>query len=78
MNQVWRYDTSTGEHHGIFLRFSDFGGNDVTYTFHRLGSDGMPIVHDNGGRTVDCVGGSMLKKARRVGAVNPGSPWLGQ
>jgi hypothetical protein len=71
MRQVWEYETDTGSTaRGVFLRYSDRGGTDVTYWFHRLADDGAtPITHDNGGATVDLVAGARLKAARRIGAL---------
>ena len=76
MLQVWCYMSSRGTaEYGIFQGYSDFGGTDVTYRFHRLGNDGLPICYDNGGIALDCVSGSSLKAAKRVGAVNKGEAW---
>ena len=71
MRQVWEYTTATGATaRGIFLRYSDRGGTDVTYWFHRLADDGVtPITYDNGGTLIDGVSGARLKAARRVGAL---------
>jgi len=75
MRQVWEYETYDGKHIGLFNNFYDHGGTDVTYQFHRLGADGMPIVYDNGGIRVDMVSGSRLKAAKRIGAVESGKPF---
>ena len=71
MRQVWEYEIAGGvKARGIFMRFSDRGGTDVTYWFHRLGEDGVtPIVGSNGGSTIDSVSGARLKEARCVGAL---------
>jgi len=76
MRQVWKYETSQGWFYGLFKNFSDRGGTDVTYFFHRLGPDGLPIVFENGGIRLDCVSGSRLKAAERVGAVKEGEPFM--
>ena len=79
MRQVWAYTSSAGTaEYGLFMGFSDFGGTDVTYRFHRLGPDGLPITFSNGGIRMDSVSGSSLKKANRVGAVNDGAAWSPQ
>jgi hypothetical protein len=73
MLQVWCYQASRGTvEYGVFTGFSDFGGTDITYRFHRLGNDGLPITYPNGGIALDCVSGSSLKAAKRIGAVKPG------
>lgn len=71
MRQVWEYTTAAGiTARGIFLRYSDRGGTDVTYWFHRLAADGLtPIVYENGGEQIDLVNGARLKAAQRVGAL---------
>jgi hypothetical protein len=67
---VWQYKDATGvERKGAMLRYSDFGGTDVTYWFHRLNENGVPIVHENGGITMDGVSGARLKEAKRIGNV---------
>jgi hypothetical protein len=77
MLQVWVYPTSQGTvEYGVMLGFSDFGGTDITYRFHRLGKDGLPITFDNGGIRLDCVSGSSLKRSQRVGATPSGTPWF--
>lgn len=77
MFQVWRYlDATSVWRYGIMLGFTDFGGTDVTYKFHRLGDDGLPIVFDNGGRLVDFASGERLKQANRVGAVKAGAAYI--
>jgi len=70
---VWQYKDATSViRKGAMLKFSDRGGTDVTYWFHRLGEDGKPIVHDNGGITLDLVSGPRLKAATRIGNVQIG------
>ena len=77
MRQVWRYMASRGTvEYGLFMGFSDFGGTDVIYRFHRLGNDGLPIRYPGGGIALDCVRGSNLKAAQRVGATPDGQPWF--
>lgn len=67
---VWQYEDATGiVRKGAMIKFSDFGGTDVTYWFHRLDQEGKPIVHDNGGITLDLVSGARLKAATRIGNV---------
>lgn len=64
---TWEYTDASGvTRRGHFLRHSDYGGTDVTYTFHRLGDDGFPLASPSGGRIVDCVAGARLKLARRI------------
>ena len=76
MLHVWEYESATGVlSRGVMLGFSDFGGTDVTYKFHRLGDDGHPVVYDNGGRLVDMVSGARLKAAKRLGAVKSGEAY---
>ena len=72
MLQIWEYETYTGKQRGIFAGFSDFGGTDVPYRFHRLDENGLKIESPNGGVHLDVVQGSLLKSAKRIGAVNPG------
>jgi len=73
MLQVWAYpDRADVTRYGVFARFSDFGGTDVSYYFHRLGDDGRVIEYENGGRCLDVVSGARLKTAKRVGAIAPG------
>jgi hypothetical protein len=78
MNQVWIYPASNGcVYHGIFLGFSDFGGTDISYRFHRLDDQGLPIAFTSAdgkhqGIRLDIVSGSSLKRAQRVGAVEIG------
>ena len=77
MLQVWSYMASDGAaYYGVMVGFSDFGGTDVTYRFHRFGDDGLPITFSNGGIRLDCVGGYNLKNAQRVGATHKGAPWF--
>ena len=72
MLHVWEYQDAVGvTRRGVMRGFSDRGGSDVRYRFHRLDESGVPIRHDNGGRTVDIVSGSKLKAARRVGGMSP-------
>ena len=75
MRQVWKYETSNGWQYGLFQGYSDHGGTDITYRFHRLGADGLPICFDNGGIRLDCVSGSRLKAAERVGATKEGEAY---
>lgn len=72
MLQIWEYETANGTQRGIFAGFSDFGGTDVPYRFHRLDENGMKIEYSNGGVHLDVVQGSRLKTAKRIGAVNKG------
>lgn len=77
MLQVWKYrDYMNVERHGIMQGFSDFGGTDVSYRFHQLGEDGLPITFPNGGIRLDIVSGQRLKEAQRVGAVHQGQPYI--
>ena len=72
MMHVWEYQDATGvTRRGVMRGFTDYGGTDVTYRFHRLDNSGAPIRHDNGGRTVDLVSGPALKAAKRVGGMSP-------
>ena len=65
MQQVWEYEDATGAtRRGVMLEFSVRGGSDVTYKFHRLGSDGKPVEFRNGGRCVDYCSGERLKRTR--------------
>ncbi len=65
---VWEYEVAGGcTVQGAMQGFSDFGGTDVSYRFHRLGDDGRPITYDNGGKLLDVVSGYRLKAARRIG-----------
>ena len=65
---VWEYETTAGATvRGAMLGYSDHGGTDVSYRFHRLGEDGRPIRYDNGGILLDVVSGARLKRARRIG-----------
>lgn len=69
MQAIWEYPDATDTmRRGVMLGFSDHGGTDVTYRFHRLDADGKPIEFDNGGRCVDCVSGSRLKRAHNITA----------
>jgi hypothetical protein len=78
VRQVWAYQASDGvTYHGIMTGFTDRGGTDVTYRFHRLGPDGLPIVFDNGGIRLDLISGYALKQAKRIGATPDGQPFLG-
>lgn len=73
MLQIWTYQDAMGvQRFGAMTGFSDFGGTDVPYRFHRLGNDGRVIEYPNGGHMLDVVSGSRLKAARRVGAIAPG------
>ncbi len=64
---VWEYKDATGvKHRGVMMGFSDFGGTDVTYRFHRLDENNTPIVFENGGISLDLVSGARLKEARRL------------
>lgn len=70
MRQVWKYrDAMDVEREGIFLRFTDRGGTDVSYYFHRLGADGQPTTYPGGGYDLDIVSGARLKLATRVRAI---------
>lgn len=73
MLQIWTYQDAMGvQRFGAMVGFSDFGGTDVPYRFHRLGDDGHVIEYPNGGHMLDVVSGGRLKAARRVGAIAPG------
>lgn len=73
MLQIWTYQDAMGvQRFGAMIGFSDFGGTDVPYRFHRLGNDGRVIEFPNGGRMLDVVSGARLQAARRVGAIAPG------
>jgi hypothetical protein len=70
MLHVWEYRDATGvARRGIMRGFTDRGGTDVAYRFHRLDDSGVPIRHPNGGLTVDLVSGPVLKTAKRVGGM---------
>lgn len=72
LHPVWEYQDATGTtRKGVSYGFSDHGGTDVTYRFHRLSDDGKPIRFENGGKLIDCVSGARLKSARRVGSISP-------
>lgn len=77
MRQVWEYMASNNTtQRGLFVKFSDLGGTDITYYFHRLGDDGLVIKYQRDGRHLDCVNGARLKLAHRVGAVaNEDTPY---
>lgn len=64
---VWEYEIYGVTYRGAMLGFSDRGGTDVSYRFHRLGDDGRPIIFDNGGIRLDILSGAPLKAARRIG-----------
>ena len=67
MLSVWKYkDNLSVDCYGIFLKHADFGGTDITYFFHRLGKDGLPIVFDNGGKKMDLVSDTRLKQAEHI------------
>lgn len=67
---VWEYEVlGDAMVRGAMLGYSDHGGTDVSYRFHRLDAEGRPIVYDNGGILMDVVSGSRLKAARRIGNV---------
>ena len=71
MLHIWEYRDATGvTRRGVMRGFTDLGGADVTYRFHRLDDSGVPIRHDSGGRTVDLVSGPALKAAGRVGGMS--------
>ncbi len=54
-NPRWKYQDGRGVWcEGQFVKFTDFGGTDVTYYFRR----------DDG--TLDLVSGSRLKAAQRI------------
>lgn len=64
---MWEYKDAVGvTRRGIFLGYSDFGGTDVSYRFHRLDENEQPIRYDNGGIHLDVVSGSRLKEAKRI------------
>jgi hypothetical protein len=70
MRQVWEYKTAAGVLvRGIWLGYSDRGGTDITYRFHRLDQNNKPITHDNGGIELDLVSGSRLLQAKRIGTL---------
>jgi len=65
---VWQYEDGTGvQRNGAMLGFSDFGGSDITYRYHRLDESGNPIIYANGGIALDLVSGYRLKAAKRIG-----------
>lgn len=65
---IWEYEDATGvTRRGVFHNFTDYGGTDVSYHFHRLDDDGNIIKFENGGRRLDIVTGERLKQARIVG-----------
>lgn len=67
MRQIWQYQTQTGQTvRGAMRGFSDFGGTDLNYRFHRLDDAGNPVVYENGGILLDVVSGARLKAARNV------------
>ncbi len=67
MIHIWQYQDATGcTRKGAMRGFSDHGGTDVSYRFHRLGDDGTPIRYDNGGICLDVVSGKRLKSATRI------------
>jgi hypothetical protein len=71
MLHIWEYTDATGApRQGVMRGFTDRGGSDVTYKFHRLDNAGKPLRYDNGGRAVDLVNGPALKAARRVGGMS--------
>lgn len=64
---VWEYDDATGvRRRGLMVGYSDFGGTDVTYRFHRLDDANAPVTYPNGGILLDLVSGARLKEARRI------------
>lgn len=68
MLNVWEYEIAGGVTvRGAMLGFSDRGGSDVSYRFHRLDDSGIPITFDNGGIRLDILSGAPLKAARRIG-----------
>lgn len=72
MMHIWEYRDDTGvTRRGVMRGYTDRGGTDITYRFHRLDGAGVPIRHPNGGRTVDLISGPALKTARRVGGMSP-------
>lgn len=72
MMHVWEYTCAQGvRRKGVMRGFSDRGGNDVSYRFHRLDDAGRPIRYDNGGILLDVVSGPRLKAARRIGGMSP-------
>lgn len=64
---VWEYEVHGVTYRGAMLGFSDHGGTDVSYRFHRLDNDGRPITYSNGGILLDILSGAPLKAARRIG-----------
>ena len=77
MLQVWEYETTGGATvRGAMAGFSDFGGSDVVYRFHRLDDSGRVMTFPGDGRMIDSLGGSRLKAARRIGAMEPGGAFL--
>lgn len=70
MIHIWEYQDCTGKTcRGAMRGFSDFGGSDVTYRFHRLDAAGRPIRHANGGICLDLVSGFRLKAAKKIGTM---------
>lgn len=69
MLQVWEYQEYGVTYRGVMRGYSDHGGTDVTYRFHRLDNSGKPIRYDNGGIMLDVLNGSALKSAKRIGAM---------
>lgn len=70
MLHIWEYQDATGKtRRGVMRGFSEFGGTDVTYRFHRLDDDWRPIRHANGGACMDLVSGFRLKAAKKIGTM---------
>lgn len=64
---IWEYEVSGVTYRGAMLGFSDRGGTDVSYRFHRLDDEDRPICYSNGGILMDILSGASLKAARRIG-----------
>jgi hypothetical protein len=78
MLQVWEYETTAGATvRGAMAGFSDFGGGDVVYRFHRLDDAGRVMTFPGDGRMTDSLGGARLKAARRIGAMEVGGAFEG-
>jgi hypothetical protein len=67
MMHIWEYQCAASVvRRGVMLGFSDRGGTDVTYKFHRLDNAGRPIRYPNGGIMADMVSGPRLKLAKHM------------
>lgn len=72
MLHIWQYRDATGiTRKGVMCGYSDRGGSDISYRFHRLSDDGTPIRYLNGGIQCDIVSGPALKAAQRIGGMSP-------